>query len=896
MGRRKIKIQRILDERLRQVTLTKRKKGLIKKAMELALLTGVQIVLTIYDDQDAKLIQYKSDSIEVIQEISRKKIIHEEAFTNADYYKSFNNDDEGEDDDKPEPKTQSKNQSAKAASKNDKKEQVEHDIINPQIQSSVKKEESPATSQNKKPINNQSNKNEQSQPISSSNDKKRQREDTSDFDAKNDLQKRQKKNEQIKPEDDLQARNNFLDAQLLLDNNYREPEKGSQEETKSFAQPQPVSGGVNSNQVSRQGSNQEHQLASQRTPSFRDIQQVLMEAQLLQQQSNPAVNESTFGRSTSERSVQKQTDKETQDKSQQPQQQQQQQQQQHGFMSRSQNQQQHDSKLHLQSSLAHSISSELLSVQQNSVDSQYGILNPYLAASSALGGQQILQGFHPLISMPGGQSQQQQYFILQPVPNPQYFGLNAQGRESSGQSQLHRIISMGDQSSQESPNKKEQSIANSAFKQYQSQNATLRTISSGQGLLALTSMNTRRDMLQQQQHYQDIDMNLLKHQDMQNSGSQNQKEISPGLRPPECFGENTRGLSDFFKKEDYTSFSRSGSNEILHGLKNDIINPNPTQQSMTYQTNDGTKTIIVSNIDQNQNGGGAGANMFNQNNFAQMKYYNGQQNQQQQQFQQHQQQQVSPQVNEQLQNQIQQNQQQNVVPQSVASQVLNQQTINNTQPFKDQQPKQSEQQSTLKKTQNNDEILKEAQSNNSHQITFQLLMDELLLENPDNKSGQPNQNPQQQPSQQQQAQDQLKQQQQQQQQFKQQQSQSAMQLQSQISQSTQSLSNQQQLQQQSSQHMPPQQQQLQNMMPNHNHNYPLIVATGNASGVGNTQPNSVFLLQPKKHLNAPPPQFNLIQQIAAQQQQLQQQQQNQQLSQEKSSGDQQQNQNNTDNS
>lgn len=70
MGRRKIQIKRIVDDRLRQVkyinidlllikvTLTKRKKGLIKKAMELSLLTGVKIFLTIFDEEDAKLIQY----------------------------------------------------------------------------------------------------------------------------------------------------------------------------------------------------------------------------------------------------------------------------------------------------------------------------------------------------------------------------------------------------------------------------------------------------------------------------------------------------------------------------------------------------------------------------------------------------------------------------------------------------------------------------------------------------------------------------------------------------------------------------------------------------------------------------------------------------------------------
>ena len=66
MGRKKIKITYIEDTQLRKVTCCKRKKGLLKKAMEFSLLCGNDVLLVIRDNQNDQVIMYNSLSSEDI--------------------------------------------------------------------------------------------------------------------------------------------------------------------------------------------------------------------------------------------------------------------------------------------------------------------------------------------------------------------------------------------------------------------------------------------------------------------------------------------------------------------------------------------------------------------------------------------------------------------------------------------------------------------------------------------------------------------------------------------------------------------------------------------------------------------------------------------------------------
>jgi MADS-box transcription factor len=58
MGRKKIEIEKLTDERIRRVTFKKRRIGLLKKAIQLSKLTDAQVILRIYHSEDNSLIEY----------------------------------------------------------------------------------------------------------------------------------------------------------------------------------------------------------------------------------------------------------------------------------------------------------------------------------------------------------------------------------------------------------------------------------------------------------------------------------------------------------------------------------------------------------------------------------------------------------------------------------------------------------------------------------------------------------------------------------------------------------------------------------------------------------------------------------------------------------------------
>jgi len=94
MGRNKIKIERIANERNRQATFTKRKNGLFKKAMELSILCDCEISLIIFNNQSGKYFQYGStDTEKILLRYIDCDEMPVQSYTNTDYFTQFEKKD-----------------------------------------------------------------------------------------------------------------------------------------------------------------------------------------------------------------------------------------------------------------------------------------------------------------------------------------------------------------------------------------------------------------------------------------------------------------------------------------------------------------------------------------------------------------------------------------------------------------------------------------------------------------------------------------------------------------------------------------------------------------------------------------------------------------------------------
>ena len=85
MGKRKIeKIQLIENLNHRKVTYCKRKKGLLKKAVELSVLCDVSTFVFVFDETQKRCVHFASDpSLDFLRLFNER--CHREFFSNRDY-------------------------------------------------------------------------------------------------------------------------------------------------------------------------------------------------------------------------------------------------------------------------------------------------------------------------------------------------------------------------------------------------------------------------------------------------------------------------------------------------------------------------------------------------------------------------------------------------------------------------------------------------------------------------------------------------------------------------------------------------------------------------------------------------------------------------------------------
>lgn len=104
MGRNKIEIKYILEQRKRQVTLNKRKGGLMKKAYELSVLCGSEVTVLIRDQRGQSYIYSSRDSDETLRaHLGRDDADSIERLDNRTMRRKYDSDATSDSEDEPEP-------------------------------------------------------------------------------------------------------------------------------------------------------------------------------------------------------------------------------------------------------------------------------------------------------------------------------------------------------------------------------------------------------------------------------------------------------------------------------------------------------------------------------------------------------------------------------------------------------------------------------------------------------------------------------------------------------------------------------------------------------------------------------------------------------------------------
>lgn len=102
MGKKKIdKIRLIGNEGVRKVTFCKRKKGLIKKAIELSLLCDLKMFLFIHDHNEERVVHFASDPTADFLDLFNRQN-QREYFSNRDYFRVGGRKDDVDQVDAPE--------------------------------------------------------------------------------------------------------------------------------------------------------------------------------------------------------------------------------------------------------------------------------------------------------------------------------------------------------------------------------------------------------------------------------------------------------------------------------------------------------------------------------------------------------------------------------------------------------------------------------------------------------------------------------------------------------------------------------------------------------------------------------------------------------------------------